>query len=400
MALTHDVALFTGTAGMRLDTWDRYDVVQDMLQAGSPWAFSLYKSSAAQSAWEELRAGLVLGDLLSFSIDGAVQMNGRLEQIRQRVSRAEGSGLAISGRDLAGLALSWDADPTVRLKGLPLGECLAALFRPLGILPQIGAGVDDAREVQNGTRRGARASTAAHPRHVVDYAHPRPGEKVWQVAEAICRRLGYLLWVAPSEGRTLAVIVGTPAYNDPPRYALRRVFDGAGNVTDDSNILDSDHDVNLRDVPTDVTVYTGSARGDAVSARSAAALANGFLLDPANTGGYALDALVQQPRHVHAQRARDLAGGQREAQRILADANAKLRTYTCTAQGHGQVIEGETLLYAVNSMATVQDDETRIREDMLITRVQFSGSRSGSDGTRTHLTLSPKGAIFLTPETT
>jgi len=75
-----------------------------------------------------LRAKVKLLDRVMLTIDGAPQLNGRIETIATRISR-EGATMEIGGRDLAGPALSWDADPTVRLKGLQLTAALEGLQR-------------------------------------------------------------------------------------------------------------------------------------------------------------------------------------------------------------------------------------------------------------------------------
>lgn len=394
MAQEHDVALHTGTEGLRLNVWDEYSIELSMLSPGSPWAFTLYRSEDRSPTWKRLRQSLVFGDRIFFSIDGATQMNGYLEDIIESDDPHAGQTISISGRDLSGPALKWHADPRVRLTGLTQEDALARLFGPLGIGTRFGEDVDATRRVQMGTAHHRRVSRARRPRRSrVDYAHPRAGETVWQVADAICRRLGYMMWTAPHPEDGLSVVVDVPDYTSPVRYRLARRPDGASQPGD---ILRAQHHVGIREVPTEVNVYTGSGRGEAVSARSMVTVANGAFYEPTSMGGFAAGELITQPMHVRGDRARTPAAARQQALRLISDANARLRTYTCTVQGHGQPSDDGPNIYAVNTLARVVDPRYDLDEEMLILEVRFQGGVSS--GAITTLTLGAKGAIHLVPE--
>lgn len=400
--MNHEVSLVVGDPPMRIDTWDRYDLTIDMLQPGSPWTASLWRSDTRDANWTRLRA-VRLYDPVTWLIDGATVVSGRVETRRVEGKRT-GALLVLSGRDASGPALDWDADPTVRLRGLTLAAALEALFAPLGIPVVIGASADGTRLVQVGTRRGPRGVTRSRRTRPIDIAHPRPGERVWQLADAIVRRAGYLLWIAPSEGGGLAVVVDTPGYGSGVRYRLERRAQpdapGGGFV---GNILSGAEDLNGRDAPSVVNVYTHATRGDAVSARQRATVANAGLADAAITRGLVRTPLPVHPRHVRADRARTVAAAQREGERVLANAMARFRAYSCTVQGHGQPTTSAPNLFAVNTMAHVHDDlclnpsGAPLDEDMLVTRVAFSGG-GRTEGQTTTLALGPRSAIVVTPE--
>lgn len=398
MSRSYDVALHTGTTGLALDVWDRYDLTLDMLAPGSPWTVSLWHSLNRQAEWSVMRREVRLFDRMFWSIDGATQINGRVETIETHGSRA-GAMMVISGRDMSGAALDWDAEPTLRLKGLTLEDALTRLFAPLEIPVRIGASVDGTRQVQQGTRRGPRGTTTARRRQPVDLSHPKLGERVWQLAESIVRRLGYMIWCAPDAEEGLAVVVDVPAFTSTPAYTFNRIHTGGDVWT--GNILDGSEAINGRDQPTQVNIYTNAVRGDSVSARQTTLVLNPALIEPAISRGYPVDPLPVQPRHVQAERARTLQAAAQEGARIVGDAMAKFRRYTCTVQGHGQGDNG-ALIYAVNTMAHVRDDlctdpaGNALDEDMLIVKVAFSGSRQG--GQTATLTLIPKDSIVLSPD--
>ena len=400
MALSLPVQLVVGSGdGIRLDVWDKYSADLSMLAAGSPFTFSLFRSNARQSNWTVLNRSLKLGDRATLLIQNAPQLHGVIEEITGHDSVEQGAQFIFSGRDLAGPAMVWDADPTLLIQNLPLETALARLFAPLGLGIVIGAGADAERRVTSAHRPHPAAPTQsgkARHRHV-DLAHPRPGEKMWELAQAIVRRLGYMMWVgpAPQWSGALAVVVDTPAYKSPPLFSLSRVIDPQTG-TSSGNILAGGHTVSIREVPTEVNVYTTSQRGDAVSIRQRARAVNDGLANERITLGKVGPEVIPQPRHIHSEQARTLSAAKQEAAREIADRMARFRTYTCAVQGHGQQSGSQTTLYTINAMASVRDDVWGIDEPMLILEVHFTGSRE--TGQTTQITLGPKDAIQLYPD--
>lgn len=399
MATTHAASLVLGSSATEIDAWDRYTIALSMLRGGQPWTFSVWHSETRRTTWRTIPERVRLFDRATLSIDGHPQLTGRIESLKRYARGGSECGAAISGRDLAGAAISWDADPTVNLKGVSLEDALTALFTPLALTLRITAAAA-AREVQGARRPGARGASTQRRRRPVDLAHPRPGEKVWGLATTLVRRAGFLMWIAPRTDGTVGVVVDAPDYDQQPLYELTRRLDERGVAS--GNILEGVEGLDVQDVPTDVTVYTGSARGSAVSSRSRHVQQNAALYDPAVTRGLVLDTLQPQPRHVRSDRARTLAAAQREAEHIIAEGMQGFRSYTCSVQGHGQIVQGQQRLYAVNTIARVRDDlfldaqGRPLDEEMLITEVTFDGSRE--KGTTTRLVLVPKNSIVVTPD--
>lgn len=399
MARAHAASLTLANGATEVDAWDRYTVSLSMLRAAQPWTFSVWRSSTRQTTWEVLNRRVRLFDRVTLRIDGHPQLTGRLETFERHAEGHSECLAVLSGRDLAGAAQSWDADPTINLRGVTLEDALNALFTPLALTLTITPAAA-AAEVQGARRPGGRGAGTTRRRRPIDIAHPRPGEKVWQLAESIVRRAGYMMWCAPREDDSIGIVVDAPNYDQQPLYVLERRLDAQG--VGSGNILSGVEQISVQDVPTDVTVYTGSVRGSAVSSRSRAVVQNSGLYTAAITRGFALDTLQPQPRHIRSDRARTLAAAQREGERVVAEGMQDFRRYTCTVQGHGQDAQGQQRLYAVNTIAHVRDDlmtdaEGRpLDEDMLIADVVFEGSRA--EGTRTRLVLVPKHSIVVTPD--
>lgn len=397
--MQHAVTVHLGTSGLRVDVWARYSVSLSMLHPGSPWSFTLFRSEHTASTWERLRRELRFGERVFVSIDGAGLLNGYVNRIAHVTDPNDGETLTVSGHDLAAPALKWNADPRVKLKGLSISDALARLFQPLGITAIVGDHADAARLVQLGTSRGPRAirsTSTTRRRRTVDFSHPQPGETVWQVAEAIARRAGYLLWTGPHPEQGLTVVLDAPAYDSSPLFDFVRT-EREGTAGSRTNILRAEHVVDIVDVPTSVTAFTGGARGTVLPARSGVTVDNGALANATVLGGWPVADLLEQPLYVKADRARDPAGATRTAERYIAKANADLRTLRINVAGHGQ----RGRIYAINTMANVRDDlafPAPVNERFLILDATFAGDPAS--GQTTALTLGPQGAIVVTPEET
>ena len=200
----------------------------------------------------------------------------------------------------------------------------------------------------------------------------------------------------------LALVVDVPRSSGAPQYLFsrREIPDGSGAY--EGNILSGCETLSSRGVPTTVSVFTGSDRGAQLSARSAVTTINVGLGDPVVTRGLALDPFPAQPRYVRSQRARTRARAGQEASRAILEAMRGFRTYECTVRGHGQTLDEQRLLYALNTIARVRDDVCLdaqgrpLDEDMLIVAVEFRRSRSA--GTLTRLRLVPLGSLLIEPE--
>jgi hypothetical protein len=397
----HVTELVLAQSGDSIDVWDEYVITLDMLSAGNAWTFAFWRSDVARTSWEVIKQKVRLGDDVGLLIDGAAQLTGRIESIRTEASRQQGATVILSGRDLAGPAMDFDCDPTLNLRDMQLGTALPQIFAELGLQCRV---VDSAANVlvTSGRANGPRGTNATAPRTVVvDRGHPNPGEKVWSFVQSIVSRLGYLCWVAPDAERGIAIVVDVPLSEGEPQYALlrREVASYAGAY--EGNILSGGETITSRGVPTRVSVYTGSDRGAQISARSAVTTDNTFLVDRTVTRGLVLEPFPAQPMHRKSVRARTRQRAQQEGSREILDAMRGFRTCEYVVRGHGQTLDEQRLLYALNTIARVRDDVcvdadgAPLDEDMLITGIEFRRSRQG--GTTTRLRMVPLGALVISP---
>lgn len=390
---THRMSVEIPETGLTLPDVNQLDVVQDMFSPGQPFTFTISKTIEHEPRWDTFRAAIKAEALIVVRVDDAAVMVGRIGEITS-FRKGAGRGITISGHDLVTGAQRWDADPRTSLRGLALADAVEVLLRPLG-LQVLFMDTAEARAVQMGTSRSSRRLPGVRRRGRIDRARPQPGEKIMSVVEALVRRSGYMIFTAYDTQGAIGLCVDTPAYSSAPVFSFRYAL-ADGRVTVDSNVLEMEHKLTTANTPTEVTVYGSNSHGDALSSRHMVELSNLAAFNPDVLGGFRASEHAH-PMHVRAHRARTPAAALREAQRIIADANAHLRTYTCTVQGFGQDgPDGVRRIYATNTMARVDDGEEGVNELMLIDRVHMRAAADGA--TVTQLRLSPRGMIALSPE--
>lgn len=392
------VELFVGPEARRVDVFDRYTVDLSMLEVGTAFTLSFWYSPASrETPWRVLvdRAnGVKCGDLVTLTVDGDAVLSGIVEtrDVGDDDGR-DGPAFMVSGRDLLGGAVSFDADPTLTLAGLRLEDALERLYRGVGVVPEVSESIPPEARVGalRRPRRGAFGRKASRT-SVTRVKHPRVGEKVQQVVGRIVRGLGYRVWTTPAEasGRT-AVVVDRPRAAGEVLFRLSRVLDDEGRVVATSNILGGRERTSIADVPTEATAYADAPRGDASSAKIARTVVNGFLLTPEASARVSDDA-PPRPRFVESRSARTPEAAHNEAARLCAQANEGFRRYTATVLGHRQ----GGRLWVPNSRVAVRDDLVGVDETMLLVAATLDGSKAGAQKTR--LTLVPEGALSELPE--
>ena len=391
MAQTHDVELRLGPDGVRVGAVDELTVTHDLLAPTSPWTATLWRT-ASDAPWPEsdLWPLAKVDTPAALVVAGAVQVRGYVTRCQVTASRA-GSPLSITGRDQAAVAQMADADPAISLRNSTLEDALRRLFDVLGINLTVGMLAADARTALAGMRPGARVPAAstgrrrtARRRHKVDQFRVKVGEKVWQLADQLCRRHGYLLYSAPT-GDGVALVIDRPAYDSPVLYRLDRKRQQDG--SHEGAILAGGRTVDDSQVPTAVTVFGHAAIASREDARLRVRLENEGLVHPR-----VADAFPVRPRYLRDEKAKTQAQCTQRGRREIARAMAGFDVCEYTVQGFGQ--DGK--LYAVNAMARVDDDVCGVRGDWLVTQVVMKRSKAG--GHTAQLRLVPKGALVIEPD--
>ena len=381
--------------GTELRNVPMIDVEHDMLNVGSAWAATLWWSDSRGSEWREIRRKCVNGELVYIEIGEATQLLGRIEDTQVNAGGHDGGlELTISGRDVIGRLLDWDADPRTQLRNTTLEEAIAALCDPFGVRVMACDAAAE-REARGLPRRGRRTRTGRpRRRSTIDTTRIQPGQRVWEVIDKLCRAAGFLVWAAPTEdSNTIELVIDKPASASPPVFALSRVVQDNGEWA--GNILSGKHRVVTRNIPTEVTAFGHTALSSSTDKRIQRTVFNDRLVSPYVV---APDQFGAQPRFLRPDQARTPKALEKAAERTFAKAMGEFREYPATVRGFGQLVGQQRRLYTMNTGVRVRDDgeEPPIDEDMLVKRVHFHESRER--GQITELTLVPNGAITVTPD--
>lgn len=386
MARAHTVTLKIGAQELLVTTWDEITITLDLLQPGNPWTVTLWRT-ARGTAWTLVRQAAQLLAPVTVEIDGAVQLRGVIERIKDGATRS-GAPLTLSGRDLLAGALVSDVDPRLRMRNATLEEVIERAVEPLQIPVTVGVLADEVRRIQAGARPGARSSgLRTRRRQHVDRFRPKPGEKVWPFLAALAKRHGYLLYAGPW-GDGVGLVIDRPAYDSAPVATLSRQQQPDG--TWRGNILDGALDLNATEVPTEVTVYGRTRLTAPQDARHRATLTNDWM----RTANRVAETFPPRPRYLRDPRAHTPQIAEQRARHVIHRAMADFAVYEATVQGFSQ--GSPARLWTINSMVTIADGLTGVRGNWLVTRVDFSRSRQGGHTTR--LRLVPPGSIDLEPD--
>ncbi len=386
MARKHVVTLAIGAEPVEVSTWDELVITLDMLRPGSPWTATLWRS-ASGAAWQRARDLAKLYAPVELRVDGAVQIRGVIERIRDHADRS-GAPLTISGRDTLAAAMVADVDPRLSLRDATLEEAFERVLSPLGINVTVGASAADVRAVQAGARPGTRTPTSARTRRRqrVDRFRPQVGQRSWEFLQQLARRHGYMIFTGPA-GDGTGLIIDRPAYDAPPQGELRRKRRADG--TYEGNILAGTLDLDVTDVPTDVTVF-GRTRLDVMQdARHSAAVTNTRL-----TIRRIADVYLPRPRYLRDPRARTPQIAEQRGRHAIARAMQDFAVFEAVVQGFSW--GSQERLWTINTMVTLDDEATGVRGNWLCTGVTFNRSRAGGHTTR--LRLVPPGSIDLEPD--
>ena len=440
MARTHQVTLLIGAEGVEVSSWDEVTITLDMLRPGSPWTVTLWRSGRGE-AWSRVRELAKIYAPVEIRVDGAVQLRGTIEKIRDGANRA-GAPFTISGRDILAAAMVADVDPRLHLRDTTLVEAIERALQPLGIPVAVGATADEVRAIQAGARPGARSSGQRASRaHRVDRFRPQVGQRVWDFITQLARRHGYLLHTGPTADG-MGLVIDRPDYAAAPQGRLwrRRRSDG----TYEGNILDGTLTLDATDVPTEVTVFgrtrmtapqdarhsartenvrlqfggvglfgavdralgreptalvraatdTPAATTPAVGASSARSTTT--VLNQRLTIRRIADVYLPRPRYIRDTKARTPQITEQRARHALARTMQEFAVYEAVAQGFSWGTEGR--LWTMNSMVTLDDEITGARGAWLASRVEFRRSRA--NGHTTSLRLLPPHSIDLFPDET
>ena len=208
-----------------------------------------------------------------------------------------------------------------------------------------------------------------------DEARPSPGETCWEYLDRHAKRLGVLLWMAP----TGELVLGSPQYGQAPRARIVRRL--RSDPSDPNNVIRGEVRESLGDRYSKVTVYGRSGRDPAKSKIVATAIDSDWPGD------------FETPLVVHDRAIREQAEADRRALRELAKHKRTARTIKYDVSGHSCAMGRERFVFAIDTVIEVLDEVAGISGRYYCTKRTLARDRER--GTTATLVLVEPGSIVL-----
>jgi prophage tail gpP-like protein len=325
-------------------------------------------------------------------LDGNLQMVGRIDRTRRG---RDGIAVTLEGRDYLAEMIECHADPSLKLKSeTSLAQAIKDAAGTVGIANVEG----DAGATMRKLRTGASISGGPAPPDFAalkqDEYKTKPGEGIFQFCNRLAARHGAT--IQPT-GKRDTVALTAPDYGQDVTFVLQR-HRGPTRV---GNIKDGEAVRDYSSFPT-VLLATGKrgAKGEPKQAlftqiqaeledRLQDLIATDRRLPKNNPGDVAQLYRLWYMREEIARSAEQI---QKAAQRAFAERFRKTLEYTCSVRGH-RGDGGNDAMFAIDTLARVDDEVADVAEDMWVESVTLSWTRDS--GPKTDLKLWRKSAFVI-----
>lgn len=375
--------------GHEIDDWSTYNFEESLALAN---AFSM-TIPFRREVWDLAKEDRTIQIL----VDGAPKLNGYIDER----DKPEGEGIiTISGRDRSG-RLVQDCAPGVSFAGLGIIDLTKKLVEPWGFSAVFtndrnrGITLGHGRKVKGHRKRtGNRFTGKARTLRGSDEAlrlnshvgtKIEPGQTRGQVITTLCTQAGYMVW--PScDGKE--IIVGEPDYDQDVQFVFFAPAEGSSRIAE-SSCKGIGVKKSTGDRYSHVMVVGSGTGTEANYGSSVTAIRGDAYNNPDDPDGVGRDFLSPK-RLILARPVKSTADAQELAEKEMARRDALGDVLTVRCAGHGQIYDGETpTLFAPDTLALCEDEETGTAGIYLITKCVFQSSRNGEE---TLMTLVKQGA--------
>lgn len=427
-----DAARIVLADGLELKNWTSYSINSDFLTPTDGWSFTFGGRSVPNEVLEriqpDMRVQVYVGDSL--------QLTGWIDSVRIAGDSSSGTVFNVQGRDILRPLCKSHIHPDTPFKGRTVAQLVEAVLRMHYFPPPTlfydndsnvklvtgGAGtvsqkqIDDAKakaeslaaQAKRDADKDKQSTTTTAPKSVaaksftifadaaaraekeakqlaaagasasslaqktIDYVQPHPNEGAFEFVARNLRRFGLWMW-ATADG---SICISKPSYDQEPRYILQRKR-GDKLVT----VTHAEYTYDRTNIPSQITV-----RGKSQGKEFEKSTVKGYIADV-----NARDVEFFEPFYLQHDQATTPEGAAAFAAQEMSHLKQNERVYECTCPGHRDPRTQN--IYAVDTIAAVEDDVCGVSELMWIVSRTFNRSVSG--GTTTTLKLLPKGAVIF-----
>lgn len=391
-------------ASRTIQNWNSYSISHKFQEPCATFTMEIGDERIPDVLIDELRPGLKV----VFRINGATQFTGFLDAVDVECTREGGTKAYLEGRDCMGPVVDACADPSIVVtEKSKLNDVLRRFMAPFGFTNFEIDNSDNVAIIQGHftgkrikspkgsggkrRRRSRRRKKKKLDTYGLSILKPKPGEGTYQFLQRLCQREGLYLW-AGADGET--AYASSPDVYADPEYTLRLTKDGRG------NILQSKCRRDWKDQPSVVFAGASAPGGTYPRSKMKRYIVNpyiGFGRDRFATDQVAL-AIAANPDSVQILTQMQEAQVQTLApsgiarpcfltvvdaqqpqhvefflRRFLCDKIRKVLVYTATVRGHTH--DGGA--WAIDSLVTVDDERTRVQENLYIIGKTFTKTRHG-----------------------
>lgn len=398
------VVLSVPDVGLEINTFKSYEFNSNFITPTDGWNFVVGNDILT----DNLIKILTPGTRVSLSINGRTQGDGLIDGVDLSSSRKAGTELHVHGRDRLAQVVDSCADPKTRLTaGMTIFDAVKTFFTPFGWSDDTQFLVNNAtnRNVMTGATRGTPTTKKGKPlkSYVLHQTKPYPAEGTFAFLSRLSQRFGLWIWLT-ADGQF--VVLSKPDFEQEAIYSIRH---RRGPEEIYNNALTVHSATNYADQPSCIIATAGGTGGENAVGNFSLGVVNPAIdADNAvvinaypNTRFIAwpdspwISAPVKfpfaRPLFLHDDESKTFDELEGFLRREISLRARRTLTYTVEVEGHavskstGAVNDADSLIWAVDTIANVEDDVADIHEPLWIMGRTFIKSREG--GTKTRLEM-------------
>lgn len=358
--------------GQRVSKWKEYSIDSDFLTPTDGWTVTF----GTEAEWGRIRYSCEPGLPFRILVDGAPQLTGWIDSQHVAADADGGTVVTLTGRDYLMPLVKSNVHPSTVVKGRTAAELVESVVRQVyrnadGSFPVVLTDNDANRQLVTGADKAVGKKKKAHRKDAFEYCQPHVNESAFEFLSRNLRRYGMWLWATESGD----IVVSSPNYDQEPSYQVtRKRGDRMVHVTTAEWTYDKTN------VPSHVYIR-GKSKSKDWDKKDVKASA----VDP----DWTAYGRVFCPMFVQHDEATSDAEAYAFALQELSRLRQDERVYTCTVKGHSDPRTGR--VYALDTVAHVEDEVLGVSQDLYVVRRTFRRSVTG--GTTTELKMVPLGTI-------
>lgn len=348
--------------GRALRYWSDFSLDSDFLTPADAWSFSF----GSDAEWDRVKDVVLPDARVTVTLDGATQCTGWIDSVT--ASGESSTQITVNGRDILKPLVDSNVHPDTAIKSVTVTQLVEAVVDQIynDNTPVIFSDNEANRKLLTGKSVSGKSKNASHQK-LVEYCRPQANEGAFDFLSRNLRRFGLWLW-GTADGN---IVVSSPCYSQPASYVISRL---RGDKT--VQVKSASYTRDKTSVPSRVFV-----RGKAGGKEFAKGQCKGAYVE---TG-----LRLYKPMYVVHDNAQSDAECEAFARQEMSEKLRNSEVYECTLAGVSDPITGA--VYAVDTIAKVQDEVLGVFQDMWVASRTFKRSSAGA--TTTTLKLLPKGAI-------